>query len=424
MNVKLNIVQCTNNFTGGITMSKKVVQIKELPTYIGGLAEELKNMRYAESTIKSYCTVLRRFCKFAEEANIEFYDSFAVQKFVIKNNGDNFDDKYFANRFNRPFAMLDDFIHFNCVARAKYQGVCDFKSGYLEYFTPFLEYLKSRNYAEQSICNCRSHLLRFQEYMLSNEIDKLPLATHDIVRKYCDTLGVYSTTTSAGISRNIRNMFVYLKIHNMLDEDFSVDIPIFKNTRGEKLPEKFTSEEVTKIISVIDKNNPIGKRDYAIVLTAVRLGLRSGDVTKLKFSSLDWTKKELRIKQQKTGVFLTLPLPDDVGWAIIDYIKNGRPCSDSEYVFVSHNAPFQQLTRYTNYVSAYMRKAGIYSAGRKKLGMHTLRKTLATSMLEKDVPVTIIAQTLGHSDLNSVGSYIRISTTLLKKCAMEVTDFE
>ena len=207
-------------------------------------------------------------------------------------------------------------------------------------------------------------------------------------------------------------------------EDFSSNLPRFKNTRGQRLPDRFTADEIGRILATIDRNNPLGKRDYAIVLICIRLGLRSSDAISLKFDSIDWTTKELHIIQKKTGVSLTLPLPEDVGWAIIDYVKNGRPKCSSTSVFVSHCAPYGDLTRYTNYVVKYLRKAGIYNKNGRRVGMHAFRRSLATSMLENDVPVTVIAQTLGHGDLHSVGNYVRISQNLLKKCAMEVTQFE
>ncbi len=404
-------------------MSKEIVQIKELPIYIGGLEAKLKEMQYAERSIVNHLMVLRRFFRFAESNGFECYDSFAVQKFIIAYNGDDFDNKYHSYRYTRPFAMLDDFIQHKSISRQKYFKTCEFDVGFNEYFTSFLKHLESRNYAEGSVKCCRSHLLRFQ-YLIDNGIKSLSSITHSVIRDYFNTLAAFSTTTSSCIARELKKLFEFLKICNFLEEDFSTDIPNFKNTRWEKLPDKFSTEEISKIIAAIDTNNPLGKRDYAIVLTAVRLGLRSCDVTALKFRSLDWSKKELRIIQRKTGVPLTLPLPDDVGWAIIDYIKNGRPDIDSEYVFVGHNVPFKPLTKHTNFVAIYMRKAGLYQNGHRRVGMHTLKRTLATSMLENDVPVNIIAQTLGHSDLNSIGNYIRISPKLLKKCAMEVNDFE
>ena len=310
-------------------MSDKLVRIKDLPSYIDGLREKLREMNYSEGTISSTTRILLKFCKYAEETNCEFYDSFTVQNFIIINNGDDYDDKYYSHRLNRPFVMLNDFVNFNNVTRQKYWNACDFKEGYAEYFKPFIEHLMSRNFAEGSIKACRSHLLRFQHYLLDNGIASFVLISHEAVSGFCDMLAVYSTTTTCQITRDLKKLFEYSMVHGVLTEDYSKNLPKYKNTRGQKLPDKFTAEEIAKIIDAIDTNNPLGKRDYAIVLTAVRLGLRNCDVTTLKFSSIDWNKKEIHLIQQKTGVPLTLPLPEDVGWAIINYIKNGRPKSDS-----------------------------------------------------------------------------------------------
>ncbi|HOF69221.1 MAG TPA: tyrosine-type recombinase/integrase [Ruminococcus sp.] len=357
-------------------MLEKIVQIMELPSYIDGLCERLKEMGYADSSIKNHRRILCKFCRYADKMQHKTFDSFAVQQFVIANNGDDYDDKFHSYRYNRPFAMLNDFIAFNSVARQKYSSVSTFSEFYSAGFTSFLEYLARLNFSDFSIKNCRSHLLRFHDFLISNGVKDFSKLTSENIRAYCDTLSDYSTTTSAQMARELKKLFAFLKIHEYISEDFSSSVPNFRNTRGEKLPDKFTAEEIEKIIGAIDKNNPMGKRDYAIVLIAVRLGLRNGDVTRLKFSSLDWTNKEIHIVQQKTGVPLTLPLPDDVGWAIIDYIKNGRPDSDCEYVFVGHNPPFKQLTVYTNFVAIYMRKAGLYIEPKKSLVCTLCEKVL------------------------------------------------
>lgn len=405
-------------------MSKKQVQIKNLQVHVDALCAHLKEMGYSEYTIRKTNSVLNRYILFAENAGIQFHDNFCTQNFILANLGDDYQSKYHSYTITRPLAMLDDFLTLGTVFRQKYAGFSEFTEAFAEPFESFLAYLTSRNYAQASVRNCRSHLLRFQNYLLDNGVSDPCFITHDLVKQYADSLVIYSTTTNCQITRDMRNFFSYAKAHEILKEDFSPDLPHFKNTRGQRLPDRLTAEEINKIVNMIDRNNPLGKRDYAIVLIAVRLGLRNSDVTSLKFSSVDWAKKELHIVQIKTGVPLSLPLPDDVGWAIIDYIRNSRPNSVSDNIFVSHTPPYNGLTQYTNYVAKYMRKAGIYSNEKRRVGMHTLRRSLATTMLENDVPVTVIAQTLGHGDLNTVGKYIRISTKLLKQCAMEVDCFE
>mgnify|MGYP000004822993 FL=1 len=86
--------------------------------------------------------------------------------------------------------------------------------------------------------------------------------------------------------------------------------------------------------------SPKGKRDYAIILIACRLGLRCTDIKNLCFENFNWTEKKLCFTQSKTGQPMELPLVPDVGWAVIDYLKYGRPKVDSSRIFVRHTAPF------------------------------------------------------------------------------------
>ncbi|MCC8103845.1 MAG: tyrosine-type recombinase/integrase [Clostridiales bacterium] len=97
-----------------------------------------------------------------------------------------------------------------------------------------------------------------------------------------------------------------------------------------KLPTVWTEEQIEAIVHAVDTTTPVGKRDYAIVLLGARLGLRIGDILKLTLNDIDWNKKQLSIIQSKTREPLTLPLPEDVGWAVIDYLKNGRPIVSDE----------------------------------------------------------------------------------------------
>ena len=92
-----------------------------------------------------------------------------------------------------------------------------------------------------------------------------------------------------------------------------------------KLPTVWSEEQIEQLINSIDITTPIGKRDYAIILLGARLGLRIGDILSLTFNDIDWGKKLITVTQNKTREPLSLPLPDDAGWAIIDYLKTGGP---------------------------------------------------------------------------------------------------
>ena len=174
-------------------------------------------------------------------------------------------------------------------------------------------------------------------------------------------------------------------------------------------------------LGAIDRGNPSGKRDYAIIMLAARLGLRCIDIKRLMFSNFNWSENYLEFSQSKTSRAVRLPILKDVGWAIIDYIKNGRPVSDSPYVFLRHLAPIEPFSdedRLHQIIQKYMRLAKLPVSDKKKIGMHSLRHTLATSLMENHTPIADIAGILGHQSTESMPTYLKSSLGLLRECAL------
>jgi len=190
-----------------------------------------------------------------------------------------------------------------------------------------------------------------------------------------------------------------------------------------KLPSVWSEEQIESLVRAIDTTNPIGKRDYAMMLIGARLGMRIGDITNLKFRDIDWDNKEITIIQNKTKEPLILPLPNDVGWAIIEYLKNGRPITEYENIFVVHNAPYKgkpfKSTLRHNFNKA-LKRAGISVEKTKRCGWHSLRHSLATNLLQNQVGVMMISDILGHSDPQVAKHYLRVDMEGLKKCSLEV----
>lgn len=157
---------------------------------------------------------------------------------------------------------------------------------------------------------------------------------------------------------------------------------------------------------------------------AIRLGLRLSDIRNLKFDDIDWIKKEINIVQVKTKVSLKLPLLDDVGWALIDYIKNSRPISDSRFIFLNHNDLLLPV-KHTNLTIKGICKIGnIDISNKRKKGIHSFRFSLATQMLNKQTPLDIISSSLGHSTINSSNHYLSLDAKNLVKCCMEAFVYE
>ena len=166
----------------------------------------------------------------------------------------------------------------------------------------------------------------------------------------------------------------------------------------------------------------MGKRNYAILLLAARLGLRSGDIRDFKFEHIDWENNLIRKVQRKTGEPITLPLLPEIGWALIDYIKHGRPLSDAPEIFVRQVAPHVPMKYYDSMLVKLLQQAGISTEAPRHHGMHALRHSLATRLLEQNTPLPIIQEVLGHCDPATTQQYISVDVEQLRSCAMEVPD--
>ena len=276
-------------------------------------------------------------------------------------------EKHASFVVNRALYMLSDFIEYGMIFRQSSNLGQSFTPGYKELFESFLVHLKRRNMAEGSIKSWRSRLFKLEHFLVDSGVQKFSDVTLTVLNRYIETLAGYSTTTVSEIIRELRYLCDYALENGFHTETFSSAMPHVKNIRQQRLPSVFTPNETSRILASVDRSSPLGKRNYAMILLAARLGLRISDIRSLEFSSIDWAKKTIAIIQQKTGKPLELPLLDDVGWSIIDYLKHGRPESDSPKVFIRHSPPFDELSSSSNLVVQQMRKAGIESPANRRI---------------------------------------------------------
>lgn len=221
----------------------------------------------------------------------------------------------------------------------------------------------------------------------------------------------------------IRNLYKYLYRQNMIDFDCLEAITNYRVPESTPLPTVYSETEIAKIVKQAKNmaQSRIGKRDYAMLLLACRLGLRSSDIRFLTFSDIDWKKKEIRTKQYKTEVEISLPLLHDVGEAIINYIQNGRPECDLPYVFITETYPQRTLsaTAISHNVARIIRSAGI-KTGNRHVGSHSMRHSLATQMMKSGVSLPTISEVLGHTTTESTMIYINVDKETLSRYALNV----
>ncbi len=218
-----------------------------------------------------------------------------------------------------------------------------------------------------------------------------------------------------------RIFFRYLYEQQILSVDFSRIIPKDYYKNQPKLPSSFTDDEIDALLKSVDRGNPKGKRDYAILLLATKLGLRASDICELKFENIIWERNIITFNQYKTGETLELPLLPVIGNAIIDYLKHGRPVSEDSNCFLHVQAPYDRIhtSDIGNLVRKYITLTGINCSNRKH-GPHALRHSFASALLKENVPLPVISEALGHKNMVSSMFYLRIDINSLRKCALEV----
>lgn len=213
----------------------------------------------------------------------------------------------------------------------------------------------------------------------------------------------------------------YLAKKDIVQNDLSFLIP--KITRGEKLPTVYTIDEIKRIEDSIDTSTFKGKRDKAALLLATRLGIRTCDILNLKEDNLNFKNNTISFIQIKTDTEITLPMIDDVKESLLIYLEERNKTSvPIDNIFISvkgQNIKPLHGSALRFALTSYFKKAGIdYSD--KKHGLHSLRSSLASSMVNDNVSYDIVRKVLGHTDDDSIKHYARIDIEELRKCSIEV----
>jgi len=164
-------------------------------------------------------------------------------------------------------------------------------------------------------------------------------------------------------------------------------------------------------------DRPIGLRNAAIITLGLRMGLRASDIANLKLADISWKEGSISFVQQKTGVYLKLPFPVDVGNSLYRYIREGRPRSNSPHIFIHHRAPYCRFQR--GHFGRILKAAlAAYGEGETVHGFHITRKTYASKLLAGGTPVGTIAAALGHVGVDTVDEYLATDEEQMRLCAI------
>jgi len=399
-------------------MDTKNMQVPEL---ISKTLVAYRDLGYSRQSVDRIRNIYKELAWYCTQHNELTYSLDLMERFQRDVYIAEPDNKQRSWALKRALNMLHDYRIFGAVLR-KTKKERAFKQQFVESGEWYIETLLRRNLAESSVYNHRLSLIRFTDYLDSHGVSSPRGIRIEHISGFIKT--VIRNYSNRRMSHEINVVKCYVKMlyeRGEHAEDLSGKVPKMPaGTTQHNIPSAYSKDEVERMLACVERDSPVGKRDYAVLLLATRLGLRASDVRVLSFDNIDWDNGIIKIVQVKTGEPLTLPLVPEVGWALIEYIQNCRPQTDAKELFVRLRTPHTPMSNFNSIVIKYLRRAGIAIEAHKHHGLHSLRHSLATRLLEESTPLHVIQEVLGHLNAESTSVYMGVDIGQLKQCALEV----
>lgn len=413
-------------------------QISDFNELISNAADYLESqLSYSAKTIYGYKQSWKRIRIFMNSNGIEYYNQDVGRQIIYHELNNRRKKELSVNerlQFN-SIVMLSEFQEFGQtkVPAHPHKEPIVFGGPIGEIIIGFLDYKRIVERSSIISLECyQRNLFRFLNYCNGKGISSIKDINLAIILHFIGEIASSNelcVTVNVSVISTLRTFMKYVFEQNLLALDYSNKIPKYRSVIQPKLPSTYSKEEIEKLICSVERSSPIGKRNYAIILIAARLGLRASDISRLKFENLNWNTSTIELKQFKTGKNLVLPLLPDVGNAIIDYLKYGRPKSEEPYVLLTERPPRGRFTTsnvVTHVVQRAFKNAEINIKGRR-FGPHSLRHSLGFRMLEQSTVLPVISEVLGHESTESTRYYLRIDLKSMMQCMLDVppvpTDF-
>jgi site-specific recombinase XerD len=393
---------------------------------------ELERLEYSRRSRDRYRAIWEHFIEFSRQRKLgdEFSGNLAARFVEEYRMGDEEVDKPGEGwRRHIVFGVkaLEDFAHHGRIERA----VTDMKKIHLlpaikKVLRDYEQYGKDRLQLRPSTLRTRTRELTiFLDFLNTGKARTLGQIRALDLSEFLSSRGHLKPHTVSRLVSDVRSFLRFLTMRGILQKDLSAELPTIRVLRDASIPSVWDHELIIKLLGVIDRSSAKGKRDYAILLLACRLGLRAGDIRALKLDHLHWEDSRIEITQSKTTTPLSLPLTEEVGEALIDYLRSGRPKTAHREVFLKLSPPFDPFRESNNLyhiVTYWRRLAGITFRTPQKRGIHSLRHSLATRLLEQGTPFPTIADILGHTSLESTRIYAKADVEALRSVALDTEE--
>lgn len=385
-------------------MRNTVLPFDEL---IKAVLEQLKSQKYMDSTLVVYQRFYNRIHVFLNQHGTEIYTHELGKSFLncVKVSKATFVAYACAVR------RLDDYIDgkpYRCHHGNYYEKAPAIFSDIL---ADYLYACKDKGNRPATLCSKERTCISFLKYIEMAGCSDISLLNAGIISQ------ALLTFSNKDAYARIRQFLAYLYEKDFIDQNLSGIVPHYR--RGIVLPTTYTPDEINRIEASIDTSTATGKRNLAIIRLASRMGLRAGDIAKLRLSEINFKTGYLSIIQEKTEMPLSLQMPHEVISAISTHLENDKYLEDG-FVFHSLSAPYGRIT--TGIIRHALNEcfaASSIDISGKKHGPHVFRSSLASSMVNDNASYEVVRRILGHSDPNVIKHYARADIENLRMCSID-----
>jgi len=404
-------------------MQNKHITLTELTTRV---TEHLCNLNYSKGTISHYRYTWNLLKKYASSKEVSTFTLELGMQFLSDHYGIDPNNKlpHFHVSLVRRIKVLEEFKNTSRFPLCHRKNPKKVPVQFAKIFKSYQKLQYNLQLAQRTVQSKSFMVTNFLIYLNEKGISNLRKLSVTHIYGYVESLRGYSSATKSGILFTLRDFLKFLYTKDLIAKEVSNVFPVIISNKFERIASFYSKTEIGKLLGCVDRQTKIGKRDYAVLILAIHLGIRAGDIRKLKFRNIKWDTDQIEYIQEKTKNPICLPLLENIKYALLDYLKNSRPKSTYPNIFVKHRAPFIPFSKGNSFyeiINKYIDKANIETAG-KKHGLHSMRYSLASNLLSKNTPMPVITGILGHKSSDTTNMYLRIDTDKLRSVALEVPD--
>jgi len=395
-----------------------------LASELDGFCEWLSKRGFAHFTIRRHISNVSHFSRYLEQKKLTdpaSFNSGHVRRFITEHLPHYKHRRSGAKHYHRVAFSIHRFIEYlnedgqpdpSHYCNVSYHAVID------KYFKWLRDY---HNSAPGTLTLRRQYLVQFLDWLNVGSITQqlLELSPDQVETFFINYSQNHGRAARRSMQATLRTFFRFCFAESYTPRDFAEVVPTLRTYKLDKIPRGINEEDARRLLSNINRNNDMGRRDYAIIQLLYTYGIRGGQLRALRLKDIDWQQSQIHFRALKHGKDILQPLTNEVGESLLDYLQHTRPESSYPELFLTLRAPYRPLqysTTLSEIIARRMRAAGIMAP---TYGAHAFRHRFASRMLEHGHSLKSIADMIGHRCIQTTFIYTKVDFQALNQVALD-----